>query len=48
MENDSAEWSVDQQRSKGERIKKFPETNENNNSLPDSLCHKNNTKKLCS
>jgi hypothetical protein len=29
MENDSAERSVDQQRIKGERIKKFSETSEN-------------------
>jgi hypothetical protein len=47
MGNDPAEWSVDQQRSKGKE-QNFPETNENYNSLTDSLCHKNNTKKLCS
>jgi hypothetical protein len=48
MENDSAEWSVEQQRSKGERIKNFPETIENYNTLPHSLSYNDNTKKLCS
>jgi RPA family protein len=42
-----SKWSVDHLTSKGERIKKFPETNENYNSFLDSFWHNDNTKILC-